>query len=81
VPAHVVADLSEAALGCNRGRGFLHDGGLDLARLGDLLHRVRDRPGLTAGQITIESGITKVWPTSQGFSGSTGFCGGSAAFS
>jgi hypothetical protein len=31
-----------AQLGRDRRRGFLHDGGLDVARPGDVLHRVRD---------------------------------------
>ena len=45
--ADVVADVSASALGRDRRRGFLHDGGLDVARLGDVLHRVRDRPRVT----------------------------------
>jgi transposase len=39
----------KAHWGAIAGGGFLHDGGLDMPRLGDLLHRVHDRPGLAAG--------------------------------
>ena len=42
----VVADVSAGALGRDRRRGFLHDGSVDVAGLGDLLHGVRHRPGL-----------------------------------
>jgi putative transposase len=35
-----------AHLGRDRGRGFLHDRSLDLARVGDVLHRLCDRLGL-----------------------------------
>src|SRR4029453_15465364 len=46
-PADLVADLSPGALGRDRRRGLLHDRGVDLARLSDLLHGVCDRPRLT----------------------------------
>ena len=46
--ADVVADVSARTLGRDRGRRFLHDGGLDVAWLGHLLHGVRHRPGLTS---------------------------------
>ena len=45
--ADVVADVSARALGRDRRRGFLHDGGLDVARPRDVLHGVRDRPRVT----------------------------------
>src|SRR5215204_5473701 len=44
----VVADVCERALGPYRWRGFLHDGAVDVARVGHVLHGVRHRPGLTA---------------------------------
>jgi hypothetical protein len=45
--ADVVTDLSAGALGRDRRRGLLHDGSLELAGLGDLLHGVCHRPGVT----------------------------------
>ena len=47
-PSDVVADLPPSALGRHRGRRLLHHGGLDLARARDVLHRLRDRSGLSA---------------------------------
>ena len=44
----VVADVSASPLGRDRRRRFLHDRGVDVARLGDLLLGVRDRPGLSS---------------------------------
>ena len=45
--ADVVADVPAGALGRDRGRRFLHDGGLDVTWPRDVLHRVRDRPRVT----------------------------------
>jgi hypothetical protein len=58
--ADLVADVSSRALG-RGGRGrFLHDGSLDMARIGDVLHRLRDRPRITACSTSIiASGIIK----------------------
>jgi hypothetical protein len=39
--ADLMADISPRALGRDRGRGFLHHGGLDVARLGDVLDTLR----------------------------------------
>jgi hypothetical protein len=36
------ADVLESALGCDRCRRFLHDGSMDVARPGHLLHGVRE---------------------------------------
>ena len=44
----VMADVSPGALGRDRRRGLLHDGSLDVSRLGDVLHGVRDRPRLSS---------------------------------
>ena len=43
----VMAGVSPRALGRGGGGGFLYDGSLDVARVDDVLHPVRDRPGLT----------------------------------
>ena len=45
----VVADVSSRALGRDRRGRFLHDGGLDVAGVSDVLHGVRHRPRITAG--------------------------------
>src|SRR5438128_10208661 len=42
-PARVLADIPPRALGRDRRRGFLHNAGVDVARLGDVLHALRDR--------------------------------------
>jgi hypothetical protein len=44
----VVADVSPRALGRGGRGGFFHHGSLDVARIGDVPHRVRDRPRITA---------------------------------
>ena len=46
--ADVVADVSSGPLWRDRRRRFLHDRCVDVARLGDLRHGVRDRPGLSS---------------------------------
>ena len=40
----LVAHLSAGPLGCDRRGGLLHDRGVDVARLGDVLHALRHRP-------------------------------------
>src|SRR5580765_1436051 len=42
--ADLVADVLARTLGRNRRRRLLDDGSVDVARLGDLLHALRDRP-------------------------------------
>ena len=44
--ADLVAGVPARALGRDRRRGFLHDRGVDVARVRHLLHRLRDRSGL-----------------------------------
>jgi hypothetical protein len=44
---HLLADLSPRARGRNRGRGLLHDRGVDVARLGHGVHGIRDPPAVS----------------------------------
>ena len=46
--ADLVADVPSRALGRDSRGRFLHDGSLDVTRIGDVLHGVRDRPRITA---------------------------------
>jgi len=45
---YVVSDVPPRAVGSDRRGRFLHDGGLDVAGVSHVRHRVRDRPRITA---------------------------------